>query len=207
MQQTGTQERILDVALRMFMTYGAKSITMNDISRECGISKKTLYEHFEDKNELVQEAITFMLKCHLDDIMTTNGQAKNAIEELVFGLEHTEKMVKTVNPVLLYEVEKYFPSSWKVIMEFKEGFLADYLSKNLERGMEEGLYRKNINIPVIRHMRLLQLDSAFNPQHFPVAKFDLHEVLYQVAAHYIHGIATLKGHKLVNKYLNINEEE
>ncbi|RAJ01551.1 TetR family transcriptional regulator [Chitinophaga skermanii] len=207
MQTTNTRDRILEAALRMFRTYGAKSITMNDISRECGMSKKTLYEHFEDKNELVQEAIAFMLNRHMEEMLACGESSKNAIEEMVFGLEHTEHMVKTVNPVLFYEIEKYFPSAWKMISDFKNHYLTNNITSNLKRGMQEGLYRGDLDIGIMTHMRLLQLDSAFNPQHFPAVAFDLHDVLYQVTEHYIHGIATLKGHKLVNKYLQKSEEE
>ncbi|GEP95062.1 TetR/AcrR family transcriptional regulator [Chitinophaga cymbidii] len=195
------RDRILETALRLFRTYGIKSITMQDIARECGISKKTVYEHFADKSELVDSFTEFLTNTHCTSMKTACAEGHDAVEELVLSLRQTELLVKSINPILLFELEKYHPTAWKKITDFKQQFITQTIKDNLERGIREGLYRSNIRIHIIAHMRLMQLDSAFNPLHFPATEFDIHEVMYEVTEHYIHGIATPEGHRLAEQYL------
>lgn len=201
------KERILDTALKMFRTYGMKSVTMFDIARDCGISKKTVYEHFTDKQGLVKESMQFMLDEQLETYRVCQESAQNAIEELINGLKSIEWLAKTVNPVMLYEVEKYHPETWKAVQDFKQDGVLRNIKENLKRGIAEGLYRNDLKIDIVSRMRQLQLESAFDPAQYPADQYNLHEVMYQVSAHYILGIATLKGHKLVNQYLQINETD
>lgn len=195
------RDRILETALRLFRTYGIKSITMQDIARECGISKKTVYEHFADKSELVDSFTEFLTNTHCTRMKAACAEGHDAVEELVLSLKQTETLVKSINPILLFELEKYHPTAWKKITDFKQQFITQTIKNNLERGIREGLYRSNIRIHIIAHMRLMQLDSAFNPLHFPATEFDIHEVMYEVTEHYIHGIATPEGHRLAEQYL------
>lgn len=195
------RDRILETALRLFRTYGIKSITMQDIARECGISKKTVYEHFADKSELVDSFTEFLTNTHCMSMKAACTEGRDAIEELVLSLKQTEMLVKSINPVLLFELEKYHPTAWKKITDFKQQFITQTIKDNLERGIHEGLYRSNMRIHIIAHMRLMQLDAAFDPRQFPVTEFDIHEVMYEVTEHYIHGIATSEGHRLVDQYL------
>lgn len=191
----------METALRLFRTYGIKSITMQDIARECGISKKTVYEHFADKSELVDSFTEFITDTQCTNLKAACAEGHDAVEELVLSLKQTETLVKSINPILLFELEKYHPTAWKKITDFKQQFIAQTIKNNLERGIREGLYRSNIRINIIVHLRLMQLDSAFNPLHFPATEFDIHEVMYEVTEHYIHGIATPEGHRLAEQYL------
>ena len=117
----------------------------------------------------------------------------------------TEKLAKTINPILLFELEKYHPSAWKTITGFKNEYVTNTIRNNLQRGIREGLFRGNIRINIVAHMRLMQLSSAFNPVDYPAAEFDLHEVLCQVTEHYIYGVATPEGQRLASEYLAAKE--
>lgn len=200
------RERVLETSLRLFGTYGIKSITMQDIARECGISKKTVYEYFADKTELVEAFTEFLINSQCSNLENSHTKGRDAIEELVLSLRQTEVLVKSINPVLFFELEKYHPSAWKKITDFKQQFITKIIRDNLDRGIREGLYRSNIRINIIAHMRLMQMDSAFNPQHFPAVDFDIHEVVYEITEHFIHGIATAEGHRLLEQYMGQNQE-
>lgn len=201
------RDRIQETALRMFRTYGTKSVTMFDISRECGVSKKTIYEHFEDKEALVNEVIRFLIDGHQAFLNNCRVEAENAIVEMVESMKYTEQLARSLNPVMLYEIQKYHPATWQVVEQFKANAILENIRENLNRGMTEGLYRNNLSTDVIARMRQLQLESAFDPLQFPADRFNLHEVMFQVTAHFILGIATLRGHKLVYQYLQIKEDE
>lgn len=201
------KERILETALKMFRTYGVKGVTMFDIARDCGISKKTVYEHFADKQALIDEGMQQLLTNHINYFTECLQTTDNAIEELVRNMNYVTNLAKTLNPVMLYEIQKYHPDTWKSIESFKEDGMLCNIKKNLKRGMTEGLYRQNLQIDIVARMRQLQLEAAFDPIQYPADQFEMHAVMEQVTAHFILGIATIKGHKLVNQYLQIKEEE
>lgn len=202
----GVKERILETALRMFRLYGIKSVTMFDISKETGVSKKTVYEHFEDKEDLVLEAMKFVLNSHIEHFQQFRLTSAHAIEELIRELEYMEMMGKTVNPVMLYEIQKYHPAIWKRIEDFKKDCVLQGITENLQRGIEQGVYRSDLNLTIISRMRQLQLETVFDPLQYPVMQFDMHEVMEQLTKHFILGVATLEGRKLAAQYLNIEEE-
>ncbi|SHM51576.1 TetR/AcrR family transcriptional regulator [Chitinophaga sp. CF418] len=198
--------RILETASRMFRTYGIKSVTMFDISRECGVSKKTVYEHFRDKEELVQDGVRFLLNRHEQHLEDFRQQSANAIEELLKEVEYIAQMGNTINPVMLFEMEKYLPDIWKDVEVFKQERLLQAITANLERGMQEGLYRKDLKLNIMARTRLLQLDMAFEPMQFPAAQFNMHEVMREITIHFILGVTTMKGRKLAAEYLQIKED-
>lgn len=201
------RDRILEMALKLFRIYGVKGVTMFDIARDCGISKKTVYEHFSDKESLIGEGMQQLLNNHSNYLTQSHTEAKDAIDELVRNMKYITGMARTLNPVMLFEIQKYHPDIWNKIEAFKGNYILDGIRKNLERGMSEGLYRQHLNLNIIARMRQLQLEAAFDQLQYPADKFEMPEVMDQVTAHFVLGIATIKGHKLVNQYLQIKEEE
>jgi AcrR family transcriptional regulator len=201
------QERILDTALRMFRTIGIKNVTMFDIARECGISKKTVYEHFTDKAELIQTGIRTLLETLKEEMTNDRNEAADAIDEAIRIAGNIEARARTMNPVMLYEVQKYHPEIAGEIEQFKRDVVLCHIRENLQRGMEEGLFRSHFDINIIARMRQLQLETVFDPLQYPAAEFDLHAVMQEITANYIMGIATLKGRKLAGHYLQIKAED
>ncbi|WP_160712237.1 TetR/AcrR family transcriptional regulator [Chitinophaga solisilvae] len=201
------KDRILETALRMFRVYGVKGVTMFDIARDCGISKKTVYEHYVDKQALIDEGMQLLLHNHTAFLQECNALADNAIDELVRASQYIVGLARTLNPVMLFEIQKYHPDIWNNIEKFKGDCILTGIKENLKRGMTEGLYRQNLQTDIVARMRQLQLEAAFDPIQYPADQFDKQQVMEQVTAHFILGIATLKGHKLANQYLQIKEED
>jgi AcrR family transcriptional regulator len=201
------KERILETALKMFRTYGVKGVTMFDIARDCGVSKKTVYEHFVDKQALIDEGMQQLLNSHIAYFNESLQNTDNAIEEMIRNMKYVVNIAKTLNPVMLHEIQKYHPDTWRSIESFKSDGILCNIKENLKRGMAEGLYRQNLHIDIVARMRQLQLEAAFDPIQYPADLFEMPLVMEQVTAHFILGIATIKGHKLVNQYLQIKEEE
>lgn len=201
------QERILETALRMFRTIGIKNVTMFDIARECGISKKTVYEHFTDKAELIQAGIRTLLGTLKEEMTKDRNEATDAIEEVIRTTANIQARARTMNPVMLYEVQKYHPEIAKEIEQFRRDVVLQHIRGNLQRGMEEGLFSSHFNINIIARMRQLQLETVFDPLQYPTAEYELQEVMQEITTNYIMGIATLKGRKLAGRYLKIEEQD
>jgi AcrR family transcriptional regulator len=207
MKELTTEARILDGALTLFYKHGIKSITMDDIARQLGMSKKTIYRFFRDKEEMV-------LKCcdrdlHDRDCMfrEITGASTDAIGELMEMMKHMGKMFSQMNPNLFYDMQKYHPAAYKMFRDFKEKNILRMVEDNLRKGIGQGLYRRDINIPVIARLRIEEVEMGMNPHLFPAQVFRLADVQLAIFDHFMHGITTLKGHKLINKYKQITEEE
>jgi len=200
------RERIMETALRMFRMYGIKSVTMFDISRESGVSKKTVYEHFRDKEDLVNEGMSFLLNGHMEQFKDFRQHSANAIEELIKELEYMELLGKTVNPVMLYEIQKYHADIWKSVESFKKDCVLGFISDNLQRGVKEGLYRSDLKMDIIARMRQLQVEAVFDHVQYPAAQYNMHEVMTELMHHFILGIATLNGRKIAAGYIQLKDE-
>ncbi|NIG52550.1 TetR/AcrR family transcriptional regulator [Chitinophaga sp. Cy-1792] len=201
------RDRIMEAARKMFRSYGVKGVTMFDIARECGISKKTLYEHYEDKQSLIKESMNELLNDHIQFAEKNGKDSANAIEELVNQMQFIRTKARTLNPVMLFEIEKYHPETWKVVERFRTDCILTGIKENLKRGMNEGIFRKNLDLEVTARMRQLQLEAAFDPIHYPADQYEISSVMDEVTSHFVLGVATLQGHKLAYQYLQIKEEE
>ncbi|MBC7912757.1 MAG: TetR/AcrR family transcriptional regulator [Pyrinomonadaceae bacterium] len=200
------RERILTETDELFCKFGVKRITMDDIARQLGISKKTIYQHFKDKNELVYVLNQFMLEKQMKEMDTNTAKAKNAVEEVFLVVTHLQEMLSKINPMMFYDLQKYHPEVWNLFKNFRYEFMRDCLLKNLHWGVDEGYFRKEINFEIIALLRIEQVDMIFNQLVFPPNKFMLSDVMTQITEHFLYGLCTLKGHKLINKYKQITEE-
>jgi AcrR family transcriptional regulator len=195
------KQHIIEIAFAQFRQYGFKNITMDDISRSAGVSKKTLYELFSDKDELVLESVKFMLnqnQCETDLAMTTS---KHAVEQIVHVLNLMEKMVRGLNMVCYMDLQRHYSDAFRYLQEHKESYLYRCIADNLKRGIQEGLYREDSDVDIITRFRVGSALLAFQYNVFPQEKYDTVKVNFQIFTNYMYGIASLKGHKLITQYL------
>jgi len=202
-----TKSKILNGAEELFFKYGIKSVTMEDIAKHLGISKKTIYQFYSDKNELVEIFMAERLKENEYECRLIAKNAANVIEIFFALMEHLGVMFSNMNPKLFYDLQKYHPTTWKLFKQFKEGFIELMVQDSLKRGMKEGFVRKDINTKIIARLRMEEVEMGFNPELFPPNKFKIIDVQLALLDHFLHGVCTLKGHKLINKHKQVTEEE
>lgn len=194
------QERILQKAADLFLLYGIRSITMDEIALKLGISKKTIYQFYADKNELVNEVIIKILDHNKDCCHAYKKVAKNAIEEIFLAMEMVQEMFENMNPSMLHDLEKYHPESYEKFILYKNNFLYKVIRENLEWGKKEGFYRDDFNTGMVTLIRLETIMLPFNLNIFSRPKFKMAEVQQQLIEQFLFGVASLKGYKLILKY-------
>jgi AcrR family transcriptional regulator len=202
-----TRSIVLKGAKDLFFKYGIKSVTMDDIAKHLGISKKTIYQYFTDKNAIIKNLIEEVMHSNSYECNEIAVNSGNAIEEILELMKHLGSMFSKMNPNLFYDMQKYHPESWKLFKEFKEKIILNTVEKNLEKGINEGLYRKGLNIKIIARLRIEQIEFAVNSDVFPPEEYRFIDVHTAILDHYLHGIVTLKGHKIVNKFKGIEDED
>lgn len=194
------QKRILLKATDLFVRYGIRSITMDEIALQLGISKKTIYQFFADKDELVDAVTVQMLGHNQKCCEADKAAAQNAIHEVFMAMEMVSEMFEHMNPSMLYDLEKYHPQSYEKFTGFKYNFLHRVIKENLERGLKEELYRPDIDINIITMLRLETIMFPFHRHVLSKTKFNVAEIQLQVIEHFLFGIASLKGYKLILKH-------
>lgn len=204
---TETKNRILTAAREQFYHYGVKRITMDDIARTLGMSKKTIYQEYADKNALLIDLATVDLTNHTKQIQLIEKSAVNAVDEIVKTMKFMSETFSHINPVMFYDLQRYYGDVWKHYENFKSKCVADTVHKNLQRGIKEELYRSDINIKILTQLRIMEMDIALNPEFYQQHKFDFIKVQLELIRHFLYGIATLKGHKLISKMLDIKDDE
>ena len=194
------QERIRQKADELFRRYGIRSVTMDEIATQLGMSKKTIYQYYTDKDQLVDavavDEIQFSQECCMKDAAVS----ANAIEEIFRVMEFVEVMFRNMNPSMLHDLEKYHPVGYRKFLDHKNKFLYDMVRKNIERGIKEELYRPEIDIEIMSRYRLESMMLVFNNELFPSSKFNLVKLHHEILEHFLYGLATLKGYKLILKY-------
>jgi len=197
-----TREQIIEIATKAFLHYGFKNVTVDEIARQAGISKKTLYKEFSKKDDVVLASVQFYNERHWQEMLEIMDSSKNAIEELVGVFFHMAKMFKGMNPVCFIDLQRYYSKAFKYMENFKETKLHDCIKDNLDRGIQEGLFRENINAEIIATYRMESVFMLMHAGIFNKREHDLVEINKQIFELYMFGISTLKGHKLISKYLS-----
>lgn len=207
MAEIDHKTRILEKSSELFLQYGIRSVSMDDIAGALGMSKKTIYQYFADKDELVNEVIQVIMvdneqHCSHDCIV-----AENAVDEMMKAMEMMEEMFRTMNPSVLFDLKKYHPKAFQVFEKHKNEYLFNVIRDNLERGVREELYRPDLNIDIIAHMRINTMMLAFDLSLFNKGGHSLITISRQILEHYLFGIVSLKGYNLVLKYQAMNKQQ
>jgi AcrR family transcriptional regulator len=198
------EKKILKEVGDMFMTYGVRSVSMDDISRHMGISKKTIYQYFKDKNDLVEKVTEEYIRVRQDEYCEVTQKAANAIEELHLMSKCLRKHFGELNPSLVFDLKKFYPSAWNVFVEYERKTVFTSIQDNLDRGKKEGFFRKKINSNILAKLRVEQVHMSFDPSVFPKQEFDFTQVQMEMFDHYVYGLLTEKGNELYEKYKQEN---
>ncbi|MDB5118316.1 MAG: hypothetical protein JWQ79_3808 [Mucilaginibacter sp.] len=199
-------ERIIQGGEDLFLKAGIKSVTMDDIAKHLGMSKKTIYQFFKDKNELVIALVKKKLQDDEDQMCAIIGQSNNVIEEMINMMKCSEEIFSKINPIVIHDLQKYHPEAWKQFQDFKADVLIHTLEELLTKGIKQEYIRPDIDVKIMARMRVAQVEMGFNTALFPVTDFSPWKVQYQFLEHFNYGICTLKGYKLLNQYKNIHDE-
>ena len=193
-------ERIVQKALELFMRYGIRSISMDEIASQLGISKKTIYHSYKDKDALVDGVLDIKMNRMECDCFSIRKDSENAVHEMFLGLDIMEEVFAGFNPSFLFDLEKYHPKEFKKFTEHHNAYLYETIKDNLEKGMAEGNYRPEIDVDIIAKYRIGSMFLIFNMNYFPHGSYPLSRLSIEITDNYLHGLVTPKGKELITKY-------
>lgn len=176
-------------------------MSMDDIATHLGMSKKTIYQHYKDKEELVEEIINEMLQANETDCNCKIVESENAIHEVILAMDMLQNLIPTINPSLLNDLQKYHPKVFLKFRKHKDQFLFTVFKTNIVRGIKEKLYRSEVNADVLAKFRVESIMLLFNPEFRTTFSISLLELQLEVLRNFLFGLVTPKGYTLLETYL------
>jgi AcrR family transcriptional regulator len=195
-----TQIRILTKSHELFMLYGIRSVSMDEIANHLGMSKKTIYQYFKDKDALVEGVINIEIEMHQDEFSKYASISENAIQEIFLTLDTVQEMLKHMNPSVMFDLQKYHSTAFEKFRTHKNTFFYDIIKANIERGKQEGLFRADIDVDVLTRYRLANMFLMFDFEHFPSNKFTAIEIITKTTDNFLHGMSTQQGLLIIEQY-------
>ncbi|MFT3884393.1 MAG: TetR/AcrR family transcriptional regulator [Flavobacteriales bacterium] len=191
--------RIVEGATKVFWKFGIRSVTMDDVARHLGISKKTLYQYVTDKSDLVTKVLnnTSDRFCREIDRIRANGY--NAIEEMLAIASYISKQVSAFHPSIYFDLAKYYPEACRIMDTNKQVLVVEQIAENMRRGVREGLYRADVNVPLIAKLYVVRFDNAMTMEMGRATDLSLAEMNWELFRYHIRGIASDKGLKYLEK--------
>jgi AcrR family transcriptional regulator len=194
------KQRILIKAEELFMRYGIRSVSMDDIAINLGMSKKTLYQYYVDKDALVEAVVDLHIDKMEVDCSSCRKEASNAIHEIFITMKMIMEEFSNMNPMLLHDLEKFHFKAFQRFREHKDKFLFKVVKDNIEWGIKDELYRDDVSVEVMTRYRIETMLTPFNVLVFPPAKFNVVDTSRLMLENFTYGLSTIKGYKLIQKY-------
>ncbi len=194
------KQQIIEHAGRIFTRHGVRSVTMDELCGEMGISKKTLYIHFANKEELVSEVMNTLLKNTMESIYFLMEGASNSIEGFCEIANHVFEIMSRISPSMIHEIKKYYPKVWEDVQKFKKMSIENMAYENLKKGVVEGLYRSDINIDLVNRFYLTIILNMNDEELFPQTTTNPGAVYQGFINYHIRSIATEEGYEIYKKY-------
>lgn len=192
-------KELLSKAEEIFLSYGIKSVTMDDFAGKLGISKKTLYQFVSDKNDLVLKTMKLHLETEKKAILEICRQNENALDEIFEIGRRVLVHISKLNPSTMYDLQKYHPEGWKMFLDFKNTFVYSCILSNLEKGIRQGVYRKDFNPDIVAKIYAARTEIVLSHDVFPFPEYTVAVVYAEYLKYHVRAIASEKGIKYLEK--------
>ncbi len=192
------KDRILEKAHDLYMRYGIKSITMDEIAGHLGISKKTIYQSYKDKDELVSAVFNRIITENKNACELGHNTSHNAIHEQFLCSDVVQEMFNRMNPSILHDIMRYHPKVYAELEKHKKEYVFEMIKNNLQRGIDEGLFRPDMQVDIIARLQL-EVISILHDTEF-IHKYGLATIEKELNDFFLHGSIMPNGKDLITKY-------
>ena len=195
-------DRILSESMRLFKKNGIRSVSMDDVSKELGMSKKTIYQYFANKTELVENVLGYIHEKERIPCIGSDTENMNAIDILLAVSKNVSVQLKDMNPINAYELQKYYPTIYREFIIKKRDHVFDQVKQNFAQGISEGIYRNDLDIDLVARLYIQKLVDVHDPEFLSSVNFGFEKVFQVMFDNHIRGIANAEGLAYYEKQIN-----
>lgn len=196
------KKEIVETTFGLMMKYGIRSVSMDDIAKAIGISKKTIYQHFANKQELINSVIESQIESDVRDITMIVDKSENALDEIILMARHILAFLREMSPSMVYDLKKYYNKEWHVVDDHFNDFVYSVVKKNIQRGVSEGFYLSDLNADVISRLYVLQCQSVTDQEYFPGKDYIRTELYKVLVKYHLRALINEKGREYL-KHIEI----
>lgn len=193
---------ILKKVSTLYRKFGIRSVTMDDVAHELGISKKTLYQYVRDKDELVHKIIEMEIAEHEEKMTVSCTDERNAVEQLLEIARCISYMLREYSPASEYDLKKYYPDLYLKVRELRRNHALGFLRENLEKGIREGLYREGMDTDIISRLGVSLIDNMVDGEVITISEFLDPRFFSEFFEYHIRGISNAKGLAILERQLS-----
>jgi AcrR family transcriptional regulator len=195
------REKIIQKATELFLKIGFKSVTMDEIAQEMAISKKTIYTHFKNKTALIKECTFCVMNSITDGIDEICSHNQDPIEELFEIKKFIMRKLEDDHSSPQYQLQRYYPEISKKLHQNQFEKMMEFTKKNISRGIEQGLYRSNLDPDFIGRLYFIGITGIKDQTIFPIEKFSPKYLTEEYLEYHLRGIVTEKGLSTLKKFI------
>ena len=200
------RNEIIDKSAMIFLRHGIRSVTMDDLARELGVSKKTFYNYFKDKDDLVTRIVSTLIERNQVACEIGRLKSETAIDALMNISEFSTRLFTEIHSSVFYDLQKYYPEAWKIIKDHRFEFVSEQITQNIIRGQEEGLYIAELDPKIMSGIHLSIVSMMTDSDIFEVEANEFGKLLEQIVLFQLRGLVNDKGRELMVKYMNNKEK-
>lgn len=197
-------ERILSESLRLFKKNGIRSVSMDDVAKELGMSKKTIYQYVDNKQDLVEMVLNYMLDKENAVCIDGDITKMNAIDILLAVSRNVSQQMKDLNPINAFELQKYYPSIFREFVIRKRDHVFEQVKRNFVQGIEEGIYRNDLDVDLVARLYIQKLVDVHDPEFLSSVNFGFEKVFQVMFDNHIRGIANTEGLAYYEKQIKMS---
>jgi len=202
-----TKQKIIEESSELFMRYGIRCVSMDDVASQIGISKKTIYQYFENKDDLVQQVTVDFIQKDLAIFNEIREQSNNSIEQLLKFAQYLMEILRKVSPSLMYDLHKYHKDSWCQMEEVHKQYIYTTIKENIERGQAQDIYRKEMDADIAARLYMATSYAVMEEEIFPMKDYKKDKVIEEFIHQFVHGWASDKGLELWKEYVDAQKEK
>ncbi len=183
----------MDQSIQLFLQYGYKSVTMDDIAKHMGVSKKTIYVHFPTKDELVEQSAVNHLDGIIKKINVISKQSKDPIIELYQIKKEALNHLSSEKNSPQYQLQKYYPSLYSKLKEKEFSALSGLFSNSIQEGIQTGIFRKDIDVDFVVRIFFNGIRGITNIKLFPIEIYKIEDLLLNFSEYHLRALCTHEG--------------
>ena|SRR5579863_3231320 len=195
---------LLSKSRELFMKFGMKNLTMDEIAKEMGMSKKTIYQYVENKSELVKLTLQDYLAEERQQVEDILRNSSNSVEQMIKMIEYLLQVVREFNTSAIYDLQKYYPEAWNIYNEYRFNYMRACINDNLRNGVKQGYYRKDLDTDIISRIYVMGVEILKNQDLFPMQEYMFFNIYREFLNYHLRGIVSLKGLKYLEEHNLIN---